>query len=195
MNKGTSILVAVLSVICVAAGTASVFQWVRGADLARQLRGSESRVQVVEQEHQNTVLRLGQLEQQLARSLTASESLRAKVTQGESEKAMLRAELEQFRHPDPGERSCHDSDGELGEDSIYVRGYIKTESGGKKTDGCQSERLLEHKCTENPPGSGRSIPDYELVACPEGSRCVSGECLRPSEGSQPYSVTPPKTES
>ena len=74
--------------------------------------------------------------------------------------------------------NCRDSDAKLGADAIFVGGYIEV-GNSRSYDKCRGNQLVEFVCIENPHGSGRWLPDAKMINCPAGSRCVSGECLRP----------------
>jgi TolA-binding protein len=142
-------------------------QWQERKELERQTAELSSRTH--------------QLEQQVEEAQTAEQALRSETHQQETQIAQLRDENERLE-PQPVDRpTCVDSDASQGRDAIYVRGTIEVRSDGgigSKTDHCRLDQLVEFSCIENPPGSGFFIDDTQILDCPAGSRCVSGECLR-----------------
>lgn len=85
----------------------------------------------------------------------------------------------------PGETPiCSDSDADRGDDAIFVRGRVRT-SEAEVTDHCRLAQLVEFSCIENPPGSGRFVPDAKLVDCPDGGSCDEGACLRSGVAAKP----------
>jgi len=142
-------------------------QWLERKELERQTAELDSRTE--------------QLEQQVKEAHTAEQSLRAETLQQETRLAQLREENERLKPPPLDRPTCVDSDAKYGRDAIYVRGTIEVRSDGgvgSKTDHCRMDQLVEFSCLENPPGSGFFIDDVQILSCPAGSRCVSGECLR-----------------
>ena len=157
-------------VIGVALAAFAAQQWTERKELERRAAELNSKAE--------------QLEQQVAEQRATEQARRAEEAAERETRLAKLHEAEQAPTPVaplPDRPTCMDSDATHGRDAIYIRGSVAVRSGGpssQRSDHCRNGQLVEFSCVENPPGSGFFIEDYQIIDCPAGSRCVSGECLR-----------------
>ena len=163
MDRRAMTLVITVAVICLGAALLAGFQWAERAELERQKAELDARVQ--------------EQQKQAEAAKATEQSLRAEMTQQSQQVTQMKKEIESFRNPPEDKPTCVDSDAKYGTDAIYIRGHVQA-GNATVTDHCRLGQLVEFSCIENPPGSGRFLSDATIMNCPQGSRCVEGECLR-----------------
>ena len=176
MDQRSWIILALMTLFCLCTSGLAAQQWMARTDLKRVNSELHAQVQDLELKQTAVASQMGLLNKQMKEVREREEATRIQAALKVDDERRRRAQAERATKRSDGKPSCFDSDAELGEDSIFVRGYVQV-GGGRVTDHCRLGQLVEHSCIENPTGSGRWIHDAKILTCPDKERCVSGECL------------------